>query len=362
MAGGDEPFASFWRDLTRRVRRHAHERGTTFEAEMQQWVLQRVMARLFAAQPDDWMIKGGQTLLALWPDARWTGDVDAVRTSPVPIRRMVGDYNHAMAQDFGDHLRFVPRGEESYEPYGWARITHAVFCGDVELMEVETDTVLPEKRPLRRPPEIADFPRHIHPSGDPRENPPLRMLSVTDTLGHKVSGIFSRYWEGGPSVRAQDLADLLFIADRVAWDGPEAHAVIHDEIAFQRAEGKTLDVGDRFELPNPTWWERYPRHAAMTPGLAYPTLDTAIPAAQRFLDPLLAPEPPQADWNPDRKEWVSRTAGPTRGPAAHQSLTALDNPRGAGPAVRRPRAPTGTTTPAPAQPAHDQSRHKGRGA
>ncbi|MUL42908.1 nucleotidyl transferase AbiEii/AbiGii toxin family protein [Streptomonospora sp. PA3] len=225
MADGGGSFAPFWRELNDRVREHARQRGTTHEAEMQQWVLQRVMVRLFDAQPDTWMIKGGQTALARWPDARSTADVDLVRTSAGSVAQNVADYNSAMERDYGDHLRFVPHDTEAYEPYGWARIGHTVFCGDIELMNIDTDTLLPEGRPLRRPPEIADFPRHIHASGHPRENPKLRMISLADTLGHKVSGIFSRFWQGGPSVRPQDLVDLLFIADRVPWEGPETHAL-----------------------------------------------------------------------------------------------------------------------------------------
>ncbi|MFC3997847.1 nucleotidyl transferase AbiEii/AbiGii toxin family protein [Nocardiopsis sediminis] len=365
-----DSLTPFRRALNERVRERARMRGTSPQDELRQWVLQRVMVRLFAAQPDLWIIKGGQIQLAHWADGRSTDDADVSATDEVPATVMAGRFNDAMGQDMGDHLRFVPAGgfDTSIMDTGRAaRMLHTVYLGDKVLMEVQTDAALPDARPRWKPVKDVPFPEQIHASGAEGENPVLRMLDPHDVLLHKITGMHMMSRDGNPPFRVQDMVDTLFLADRLHLDGPDLHAILQKEVAYQHAEyGRLRMPADRFELPNPNWHEGYAAYAASTPGLAYKTLDTAVPAMQRFLDPLLGTEPPQADWNPDRKEWVARTAEGARGTAVRQSrtgLTSLDNPRGAGPDIRGYRGRASTTA-ASAQPAHDQDqgRRRGRGA
>ncbi|MUL42911.1 nucleotidyl transferase AbiEii/AbiGii toxin family protein [Streptomonospora sp. PA3] len=312
-----DTFSSFWRDLNERVREHARTRGTSPQDELRQWVLQRVMVRLFDTQPDAWTVKGGQIQLAHWPDARATGDVDLSATDEVPAAVMAERYNTALEQDYGDHLRFVP-GEidNSIMDTGRAaRLLHTAYLGDRPLMEVQTDAALPDRRPRWKPLKNVPFPEHIHASGDARENPTLRMLDPRDVLLHKITGMHMMSRDGAPPFRVQDMVDTLFLADRLHLDGPDMHAILQEEVAYQRAEYGRL---------------RMPEH----PGLAYKSLETAVPAAQRFLDPLLGAEAPQADWDPRRGRWVAR-AGERSGAGAAQrvgaDMTALDHPHGAVP-------------------------------
>ncbi|MEY9214979.1 nucleotidyl transferase AbiEii/AbiGii toxin family protein [Thermobifida halotolerans] len=338
MDNGAHSYTSFWRELNEKVQEHARRRGTSPRSELHQWVLQRVMVRLFDTQPDDWVVKGGQTLLARWPDARSTGDVDLVSAEETTSDTLVNRYNHALSRDYGDYLTFVPdeidRGIMGTGKA--ARMRHIAYFGDMRLMEVQTDAVPPDSRPKWKGLEQVPFPEQIHGSGTEQENPDLRILSAHDALLHKITGIFMKTWRGEAPVRSQDLVDTLFLADRLALDGPEAHAMLQKEIAYQHSQHDRLAIPDRFEVPNPAWREGFAQHAESTPGLPYKTLDQAVPAAQRFLDPLLAAEPPQADWDPQRRQWVERSAQDSRGTTARQEqnrLTALDHPRGAAPDI-----------------------------
>ncbi|APC33489.1 hypothetical protein A9R04_01660 [Nocardiopsis dassonvillei] len=369
-----DSLSSFWRDLNDRVREHARMRGTSPQDELRQWVLQRVMVRLFDAQPDAWTVKGGQIQLAHWPDARSTGDVDLSATEEVPAQVMAERYSRALEQDYGDHLSFVP-GQIDNSIMGTgraARMLHTAYLGDKVLMEVQTDAVLPDSRPRWKPLKDVPFPEHIHPSGDSRENPSLRMLEPHDVLLHKITGMHMMSWNGAPPFRVQDMVDTLFLSERLHLDGPEMHAILQKEVAYQNAEyGRLRMPSDRFTLPNPNWHEGYASYAAATPGLSHKTLESAVPAAQRFLDPLLGPEPPQADWNPQRKEWVPRSDQEAREGEARRNVagvSALDNPRGAVPDLRGVRGRGGGAARGPghdrglgARGPHDPRRGQGRG-
>ncbi|TDQ54999.1 hypothetical protein [Actinorugispora endophytica] len=365
MDYGPHSYVSFKNELDAKVNQHARQRGTMPDDELQQWVLQRVMVRLFDTQPHDWIVKGGQTLLARWPDARSTSDVDLMSAEEVPSRTLVERYNHALSRDYGDYLSFVP-DEIDLEIMGTgkaARMNHVAYFGDQELMVVQTDAVPPDARPEWKPLETAPFPQQIHGSGTDQENPDLRIVSAHDSLLHKISGMFMMTWRHDPPIRVQDMVDTLFLADRLALDGPETHEMLRKEIAYQHSQHDRLVIPDRFEVPNPAWREGFATHAAATPGLPYKTLEEAVPAARRFLDPLLAAEPPQADWDPRRGQWVERTAQDAKGGAARleqADMTRLDSPTGfprlgppSGPAKGagrpgpspRPRQGRGPTTP-----------------
>ncbi|GAA4941783.1 hypothetical protein GCM10023224_24930 [Streptomonospora halophila] len=349
----------FWRELNARVRDHAHGRGTSPRDEMLQWVLQRTMVRLFGAYPDDWTIKGGQTLLARWPEARATSDVDVVTTRPTPVATMIEHYNSALDQDFGDHLRFTPvEVDDGIMGTGTAaRITHSARLGDRPLMEIQTDIVPPDDRPEWRGKEMVRFPEHILASGVAGENPDLRMISPYDTLAHKVSGMFIKTWRGEAPVRVQDLVDTLFLSERLPLDGPEAHAVLREEFAYQRTLNDRLIVSDRFEVPNPAWHEGFARYAASTPGLGYSALDEAVPAARAFLDPLLADEAPQADWDPQRRAWIPRGEAEQKGAraiAVRGDFSALDNPVPGLPGPK-PASEAGPRSPGPGRRPHQDN-------
>ena len=89
------------------VRAEAERRGTTALDELQQFTLQRSIARIFAANPDDWMLKGGQAMLARNSGGRASTDIDLVRVSGnTDPDMMAAEYEAALARDHGDRLRF----------------------------------------------------------------------------------------------------------------------------------------------------------------------------------------------------------------------------------------------------------------
>ncbi|MEV1243736.1 hypothetical protein ACIBO2_11200 [Nonomuraea sp. NPDC050022] len=320
-------FLRFWRDLMNQVRAEAHRRGTAPLDELQQFALQRAIGRIFAANPDDWMLKGGQAMLSRNPGGRASTDIDLVRMSGNPDPdAMADEYEAALARDHGDQLRFV-RESKVYILHGKAvRMAHTVYCGDMEIMRLSVDLAPPRTRAVWKEPEIIPFPQQILATGHPDESPRLRVISYHDTLAHKVSGIYThgiRTLEtrchdciargkglfsckaGDLPYRCQDLVDILMIILNSSWDGPATHAMLHAEFAWRLEQGENLKVPSAFEIPSPDWFRKFDQYARTTPGLPYAGLTEAIPVAQAFLDPLLREEaPPPSRWDPNLRRWV----------------------------------------------------------
>src|SRR6185437_5658997 len=156
--------------------------GTAPLDELQQFALQRAIGRIFAANPDDWMLKGGQAMLSRNPGGRASTDIDLVRMSGNPDPdAMADEYEAALARDHGDQLRFV-RESKVYILHGMAvRMAHTVYCGDMEIMRLSVDLAPPRTRSVWKEPEIIPFPRQILSTGHSDERPNLRVISYHDT-------------------------------------------------------------------------------------------------------------------------------------------------------------------------------------
>ncbi|GAB3856353.1 hypothetical protein [Dactylosporangium cerinum] len=161
------PADLFWHELSDRVAEVAERRGTTAEQELRQFVLQRVMARVFTTHPEHWMIKGGQTLLARWPDARVTSDIDLVGHTGASRAEMVRQYTEALQRSLGDHLTFTQTYEAPLQHGMGARLKHDAYFNGRFVAEVSVDLAPPRSRPMWAQPELVDFPEHIMRTGVP---------------------------------------------------------------------------------------------------------------------------------------------------------------------------------------------------
>jgi glycosyltransferase involved in cell wall biosynthesis len=284
------------------------------------------------------MIKGGQTMLARWPDGRATSDIDLVGMDPaaleadelnlVPASRdeMVARYNDGLAMDLGDHLTFELTYDVDLQHGHGARLKHTAFFDGREVGEVSVDLSPPRTRPLWAAAEMVEFPEHILSTGHPDENPPLRVISLTDTLAHKISGMYTQgvkteqtkcgdclprsqgMWScqtGDLPYRVQDMVDTLMIATRGSFDARTVQTMLHEEFTWRIGEGEPLRVPSKFYVPNRAWREGYENYADLTPGLPFRSIDEALPTARAFLDPLLdRVHPASGTWDPERREWA----------------------------------------------------------
>jgi hypothetical protein len=361
--GDDHQQVRQFRLETRRKAREAAERrGTGTLDELQQFALQRALARIFAANPDDWMLKGGQSLLSRDPDGRASTDIDLVRMQGDPDpQAMADDYEAALALDFGDHLTFVKDSDVPILHGKARRMAHRVYQGDQEIMLLSVDLAPPRTRPVWKAPDSIPFPEHIVSTGHPDENPSVRVISYEDTLAHKVSGMYTHgirtlqtrcldcisrgkglfsCKSGDLPYRCQDLVDVLMIVMRTSWDGPATHAMLHAEFQWRKEQGENLIVPEHFEIPNGEWFRKFDEYARSTPGLPFNSLSEALPLARAFLEPMLNPDPPPpGTWDPGLRRWVAADEAPATGtgdavaPAGRPTVMRLDLPSSAVPST-----------------------------
>ncbi|MEX0972771.1 MAG: nucleotidyl transferase AbiEii/AbiGii toxin family protein [Solirubrobacterales bacterium] len=102
----DNPQA-FRQALADRLRPIAEESGMELSALLRQFAYDRLLCRLFSAEPDRWVLKGATAMLArLEGRARHTLDVDLYRRdgSLADAERALRE---AAAVDLGDYFRFT---------------------------------------------------------------------------------------------------------------------------------------------------------------------------------------------------------------------------------------------------------------
>ncbi|MFB6513106.1 nucleotidyl transferase AbiEii/AbiGii toxin family protein [Streptomyces virginiae] len=271
---------------------------------MRGFFFQRLTARVFTADPDRWLLKGGQALLVRYPGgARLSKDID--------LQHLTGTTEEALdalltaaAVDLGDHMRFVPRAMRLQGADGdGINQTFDVYIGLRKLDSIRVDLVT-NKNVTARPADFRLMPRPDVPW--PTDWPQVRLYPIVDHLADKICAMYE--WHHGitPSSRFRDLADILLMSQNEVIAATDAHHALHTEAAHRIARTTTteLRLPPEFEMPDRTWRAGYGKAAKEVAGLTgCATWDDAAPAAHAFITPLLG-VPFSGTWHPDKAEWV----------------------------------------------------------
>ncbi|MFI9503665.1 nucleotidyl transferase AbiEii/AbiGii toxin family protein [Nocardia sp. NPDC052566] len=340
---------AFYRRLLDAARTAAQDLARGRSAQIQQFTLQRALARLFSSEHGaNWVLKGGQGMLARIPGARTSADIDLVRITedgtPVDAETLVAEYRQALQREHGDHLRFEYDRHESLQN-GGVRVFHIAYLGATTVMEVGVDLNPERGIPMWDPPDTVVFPAEILRTDTMPPTPELPLLSVRDVLLHKIAGMFTMGYHVTPKCgdcefqpdkniytcqragselpyRPQDLADVLLLAMTTPFDGAATQQNLREEIRWREQQGDHLEVPGHFVLPNENWVVWFNQHLGPTDALPFRNLDEAMPLARLFLDPLLSDQDLHAHWDPRQRRWIGEaTPPPTEAPAADPVAT-----------------------------------------
>ncbi|WP_036509317.1 nucleotidyl transferase AbiEii/AbiGii toxin family protein [Nocardia aobensis] len=344
----------FYHQLIDAAKAASEGSGRDVSEHIQQFTLQRAVFRIFTADPDSWVLKGGQSMLVRIPGARPTTDIDLVATSPLEGAEMAAHYRAALGCDHGDFLRFEYEDEMPLDN-GGVRMFHRAYIGDMEVMRVGADLNPPREIPMWHEPSAVQFPEQIVHTDDVK--PDLRVISPQDTLAHKVAGMYTEGYrteetkcddcillqdtglytcqKAGSQLpyRPQDMADVLLLALHTSFDGQTTQNMLRQELAWRMDQGVTLNVPSEFKLPNPDWANWFSQHLGRTDALPFRTLNETLPLARDFLSPLLSPEDLHGQWDPQHRRWVGDETPATDSPAsagspAHEATPAAVPPEG----------------------------------
>ncbi|MGC5266709.1 nucleotidyl transferase AbiEii/AbiGii toxin family protein [Streptomyces cyaneofuscatus] len=299
--------AAFYGALKHKAQLLARSEGLPVADVLSSYFFSRLVARVFHAQPDAWIVKGGHALLMRYAAAaRLSQDIDIQRSTTGGISEAVADLLKAAAHDLDDYMSFTPTRTSMHENgAAGAKQVFRVHMGTHEVGVVKVDVV------AGHAPSATPDVRRITPLIDlawPADWPEARLYPIVNHLADKVCAMYERHKES-PSSRYRDLADILLISQRENVDGRYAQLALRTEARRRRltgAPGVELVLPSTFQPPGPAWPDRYPAAARQVPGLeGCSTWQEAATAADAFLTPLLAPGPP-GDWNAVDAAWQTR--------------------------------------------------------
>jgi Nucleotidyl transferase AbiEii toxin, Type IV TA system len=282
--------------LEQRLKTGAGGDGARLSRERKYVVFDRLLARLAAAAPDRWLLKGGFALdLRLAERARATKDIDI--DWGAAEEELLDALIDAAAYDADDFFEFaVERAGEPEDRLGGShrfRVAASLagrpfetFLLDVGFRDATTHIeYLTTPGTLEfagiEPVTVAATPLELH-------------------VAEKLHA-YTRVYEGSRvSTRAKDLVDLSLIAELSPLDAARLHSAI-DEIFAERG---THPVPDR--LPEPPEGLAIPfRQLAEAVGVPTETSEAHAHAAA-IIDPILSGEIRQGSWDPGARAWRDR--------------------------------------------------------
>ena len=269
----------------------------------------RLLARLFALQPERWVVKGGAALLLRLDPNRTSNDIDLAYVAQagehaVALKALVQAAEH----DLGDFFEFdVARGRAAEvdpdHPLQRAlSVPVAARIGGTVFAEFSIDLGLPRDDPLDV--EWVTPPTTLTGKADVDETPPVAVLALTAQVADKVCALYERHGETNQySSRARDLADIAMIATQRDMDGEELTTHLRREEARRRQAGTLHEpLPPRLVLEEPQtrdWqsrWEKATRGAPID-------FSEALATAARFADPLLANGALGRRWSAADQSW-----------------------------------------------------------
>jgi predicted nucleotidyltransferase component of viral defense system len=297
---------AFANSLRARAANTAKATGIPTRELLERYFHRRLLARVFHADGDGWVLKGGQALLVRWPKARYSTDVDLIHFSVSSMEDAVAALLAAVATPLDDHLRFEHHdtSKEAAANRPSRKVRFKVMHGLRQLSMVSVDVVVGETTP------VGDIVSERLAAPFTVESDPwplVRMWPLEDHVADKIAAMYERHGAGlRASTRFKDLVDLVLIALNSPVQGPVAHAALMSEVERRRAAGTHLELPSAFTVPDPAWTSGYRAEAAKARDLSADcrTLGGVTPLADAFVSPLLRIDGPAGTWDCDTRRWV----------------------------------------------------------
>lgn len=254
----------------------------------------RLLARLRAAQPDGWVLKGGFALeMRVGNRARATRDVD------LDFAMSLDAANEALidaaALDLGDFFDFAIErvGTADVGAGGGVRFrAQAMVAGrlfETLLVDVGVGEGVPVPSDELVAPDVLGF-ANIPP-------PTVPAAPLERHLAEKLHALARRYGADQPSSRPKDLIDVLLISELAQFDADR----LRDDVRRLFAQRATHPLPEKLPMPPANWSRPYGRLAGEV-GLD-PDPRKGHDRASAFLEPVLRAHDPARRWDPELRVW-----------------------------------------------------------
>lgn len=286
MINGSNVFtssAAFRRSVEDRLKAEAKATSRPLENVRREFVFQRFLALVFAADSAEWVLKGGGGLLMRLVGARFSRDLDLTHTSIESREDAVEALRRAIEPQDGDHLTFAIVGQPKYSAENEVvTVTVRSATGVTEYVRFSID-VSTRLHMLAKPERLT--PRQVVEVPGLPASPEIVLYPISDQIADKVCAMYELHGSTNtPSTRYRDLVDLVLIVRECDLNPAEITLALQSE-AMRRS--MTLPSG--MSLPSPTWVSGY-RQIARTSSLPKELHDAtqALSFVSRFLDTLLS--------------------------------------------------------------------------
>jgi hypothetical protein len=280
--------------------------GPEIQLRLYEVAFRRVLARLEAAKPGRWVLKGGVALLLRLDPNRTSDDIDIAYLDAAGQHGVaLAALERALTLDLGDHFSFAVRPGERDQ--GDAGIDETIplrveariggrrwveFGIDLGYTEggTPTESLLPREN-LTGLAEVDAIPA-------------VRSLAIDLQVAQKLCAMFELHGEPPKhSSRARDLVDLAMIATQVPGiDAGNLRRHVESEQARRLAKGSLrAELPRRLELA-PVQVDDWRRRWARATRAAPMSLDEAHEIASALLNPILDGTA-RGEWSPADRAW-----------------------------------------------------------
>jgi hypothetical protein len=290
-----------------RLRPLARDRGVELSSLQRQFAYDRMLCRVFSAEPDRWVLKGATAMLArLGVDARHTRDIDLLsRTGDLDEADQA--LRGAAGLDLGDYFTFMlSPGQSIAQGTGAVRVDVVASLGFKQFASFHVDLVADLL--------MTGVPDVVSPLV-PIELPGLGAASysvypLVDHVADKVCALLETHERASglhqPSTRFRDLADLAIFAHTISVVAAELGAALKSE-----AKRRSLTLPESLAAPTGgNWPSGYARVARDAPQLKERDLMSAVETVGRFIDPVLSGAA-RGQWDPTMLRWRDADAAPS---------------------------------------------------
>jgi hypothetical protein len=287
---------AFRQALEERLRRLSLEANTSLSRLRKLVAFDRLLARMVAADPGLWILKGGYALeMRLGARARTTRDVDAALRVPLgEAPDLLAAAASARLHDWFEFEVGRPDQAATGAPQGGLRFPiRCLLDGRVFEsfhLDVGAGDPLPGEVEYLTGPPLLEF-AGIAPARVPA-------YPLAQQLAEKVHAFTRRYGSGEAS-RVRDLIDILLIGQMC--DFPiEA---LRDALTSTFVARSTHPLPEQLPTPPRSWSPSFSRLAAELDA-PWSDLGDAVIGAKEFLDPVFSGQA-GATWNSVEWQWVS---------------------------------------------------------
>lgn len=275
----DNPEA-FKQALMMRLKNAAASRALSVQDMQIKFLIERLLARLFARPNPPWVLKGGFAMeLRYRPKARTTRDVDLTAASSSGLTEMRELLQEAAALDLGDHLEFRigrARRELPGAPEGGARFpVEALLAGKI-FGRFHVDVGIGDH--VGGEPEVLMGEDLLGFAGVE----PARALAIprAQQFAEKLHA-YTYAWDDRENTRVKDIVDLVLLIERGELDPDDVAVAVRE--TFTRRDAHP--VPSELSTPPASWASEFPALAEQA-GLSTPDLHAAFEVVATYFSRL----------------------------------------------------------------------------